>query len=143
MSDIVSLEISVPKPLEEEMEDHVKTMDAIDRVMGEKMAGNTIDIIISQLDSLSVELEHVSSLVSRAEYIKDVAGGLAVFAIENSQYKTLPDSRYRKLLAAIIAKYQSHYTRAEMISKKLSDKIDAMRSQLSAEKSVVEKFIPK
>ena len=141
MSDL-AIRITLPDSLEKEMELHRNRMDGIDRVLGSKLAGGSIELIISQLDAVSVELEHISSLVSRAEYIKDVAGGLAVLAIENSPYKSLPDSRYRKLLAAVMSKYQAHYTRAELTAKKLSDKIDAMRSQLSAEKSVVDKFIP-
>lgn len=137
------LKINLPKSMEEEMTQLGDTMDKIDAVVGGKLSGLTVELLSDSLDNLSLELQYVGKMVSRASFISDLAGGVATLALmEHPKYKDLKDTEKRKLIAAMTAKYSSLYMRAEKTERCLEKRIDAVRSTLSAEKEVMSKMSP-
>lgn len=139
----LDLKIVVPDDMSKRVEEMRSTMDNIDDVMKKSVINIDLHTLQQSLIDCNGYLGYIGKLVEEATFIYSTAKGLASLKLVEGYPKffTLKDTEKRLIFDAMLAKYEALYYRAKSTEKSLKTHIEAIVTNLSAEKEVYKKNV--
>lgn len=139
----LDLRIDIPKDMLAKVAELRETMDKIDDVMKTPVINIDIHSLQKSLIDCNGYLGYIGKLVEESTFIYATAKGLASLKLVEGYPKffSLKDTEKRLIFDAMLAKYEALHYRAKSTEKSLKTHIEAIVTNLSAEKEVYKKNI--